>query len=174
MSEGRGQIKRGLWSSKLRVGRGTNDPTQEEITATRPWRRPSPKVGYSTSKAGGDSYRSRVIVKKRNLRGCDGLFKRHSETLNAYRMLVGRSLGGKKQTFGRSRKRWEGNLKMDHNGDTYGNGRWIELTQDFVQWRILVLAALRLIFICFEYRHQKSIPIQLFYSVNTAQSRCVL
>lgn len=63
---------------------------------------------------------------------------------------------------------------MDLNGDTYENGWWMKLTQDFVQWRISVLVTLRRFVLLLEYSTDTPNPIQLFYSVDTAQSGCVL
>jgi hypothetical protein len=54
-SKGRGQTKCSPWSSRLRVGRGANDPTSEKFTVAKPpetcrggpWRRSRPTQGCS-------------------------------------------------------------------------------------------------------------------------------
>jgi hypothetical protein len=49
-SEGRGQAKCSFWSSTLGVGHGADNPTLEESTVTKPWRKPRPTQGCSASK----------------------------------------------------------------------------------------------------------------------------
>jgi hypothetical protein len=101
--------------------------------------RPRSTLGYSLSRVGEeDSYRS-PVVKKRNLGGCNGLFKQHSEALDAYVMLVCRSLERKNNMHLEGLER-DGRviLRWILTEMTYENGRWMELTQDFVQWRISV------------------------------------
>jgi hypothetical protein len=39
---------------------------------------------------------------------------------------------------------WENDIKMELRKTCYEDGRWMELAQDHVQWRALVLAALNL------------------------------
>ena len=53
-----------------------------------------------------------------------------------YRVLVGK-LEGKRQ-LGRSRRRWENNIKMDLQEVGGGCGDWMELAQDRDRWRALV------------------------------------
>jgi hypothetical protein len=43
-----------------------------------------------------------------------------------------------------SEQGWEGNAKMSLRETGYEDGRWMELAQDLVQWRALVLAVLNL------------------------------
>jgi hypothetical protein len=58
------------------------------------------------------------------------------------RVLVGKSKG--KRPLGRSRRRWEDNIKMDLR-DVKGWGMdWIELAQDRDWWRVLVNAVMNL------------------------------
>ena len=53
----------------------------------------------------------------------------------------GRVLVGKpevKTQLGRSRRRWEDNIKMDHQEVRCGGMDWIELVQDRDRWRALM------------------------------------
>ncbi|KAJ4438684.1 hypothetical protein ANN_14631 [Periplaneta americana] len=50
------------------------------------------------------------------------------ESINAYRVLVGRPEG--KRSLGRPRRRWEGNIKMDLREVGYDDREWINLAQD--------------------------------------------
>ena len=52
-----------------------------------------------------------------------------------HRVLVGKPEG--KRPFGRPRRRWEDNIKMDH-WEVGGGGDWMELAQDGDGWRALV------------------------------------
>ncbi|KAJ4433135.1 hypothetical protein ANN_15392 [Periplaneta americana] len=54
------------------------------------------------------------------------------ESINAYRVLVGRSEG--KRPLGRPRRRWEDNIKMDLREVGYDDRDWINLPQDRDQW----------------------------------------
>jgi hypothetical protein len=52
-----------------------------------------------------------------------------------------RCLWGKpeeKRPLGRPRRRWEDNIKMDHQEVGRGFGDWMELAQDRDRWRSLV------------------------------------
>ena len=49
-----------------------------------------------------------------------------------------------KRPFGRHRRRWEDNIKMDHHAVGCGGMDWIELTQDRDKWRGLVIAVMNL------------------------------
>ena len=53
-----------------------------------------------------------------------------------HRVLVGKPEG--KRPLGRSRHRWEYNIKLDLQGVGGGCGDWMELTQDRDRWRALV------------------------------------
>jgi hypothetical protein len=48
---------------------------------------------------------------------------------------------GKRQR-GRSRPRWEDNIKMDLQDVVHGGIDWIELAQDWYSWRVLVTAVI--------------------------------
>ena len=60
------------------------------------------------------------------------------ERRGVYRILVGKSEG--KRPLGRSRHRWEDNIKMDLQEVGYRDVNWIELAQDRDRWRALVNA----------------------------------
>ena len=55
------------------------------------------------------------------------------QSRNAYRILVGKPEG--KKPLGRSRRRWEDNIKMDLREVGCDNGEWIDLAEDRDQWR---------------------------------------
>jgi hypothetical protein len=64
------------------------------------------------------------------------------EKSNAYRILVGEPEG--KRPIGRSRRRWEDNIKMDVREIGWGGMDWIDLAQDRDQWRALVNTVMNL------------------------------
>ncbi|KAJ4435933.1 hypothetical protein ANN_18555, partial [Periplaneta americana] len=80
-------------------------------------------------------------IKSRNLRWA-GHVARMGETRNAYRVLVGRPEG--KRPLGRTRRRWEDNIKMDLREVGYDDRDWINLAQDRDRWRACVRAAMNL------------------------------
>jgi hypothetical protein len=51
-------------------------------------------------------------------------------------VLVGKPEG--KRSLGRSRRRWEDNIKIDVEEVGGGRGDWMELAQDRDRWRALV------------------------------------
>jgi len=58
-----------------------------------------------------------------------------------------RGLNGKpegKRPLGRPWRRWEDNIKMDHQEVGCGVMDWIELAQDRDRWRVLVKAVMNL------------------------------
>jgi len=59
-----------------------------------------------------------------------------------YRFLVGKPEG--KRPLGRSRCRWDDNIKMDLQEMGCGDMDWIELAQDRDRWRALVNAVMNL------------------------------
>jgi hypothetical protein len=58
------------------------------------------------------------------------------EERGVHRVLVGKPEG--KRPFGRPRRRWEDNIKMDVQEVGGGRGAWMELAQDRDRWRALV------------------------------------
>jgi 3-oxoacyl-ACP reductase-like protein len=60
------------------------------------------------------------------------------ERRGVYRVLVGKSEG--KRPLGRSRRRWEDDIKMDLQEVGCGGMYWIELAQNRDRWRALVNA----------------------------------
>jgi hypothetical protein len=64
------------------------------------------------------------------------------ERRGAYRVLVGKPEG--KRQLGRSRHRWEGNIKMDLQEVGWGGRDWIDLAQDRDRWQALVIVVMNL------------------------------
>ena len=71
-----------------------------------------------------------------------GHVARMGESRGVYRVLVGKPEG--KRPFGRPRRRWEDNIKMDLQEVGCGGIDWIELAQDRDRWRALVNAVMDL------------------------------
>jgi hypothetical protein len=67
------------------------------------------------------------VVKSRRLRWA-GYVARMGEERGVHRVLVGKPEG--KRPLGRPRRRWEDNIKMDHQEVGGGRGDWMELAQD--------------------------------------------
>jgi len=59
-----------------------------------------------------------------------------------YRVLVGKP--EERRPLGRSRRRWEDNIKMNLQEVACGGMDWIELTQDMDRRRVLVTAVMNL------------------------------
>ena len=59
-----------------------------------------------------------------------------------YRVLVGKPEG--ERPLGRTRRRWEDNIKMDLWEVGFGGMDWIELAQDRNRWRALVNVVMNL------------------------------
>jgi hypothetical protein len=60
----------------------------------------------------------------------------------AYRILVGRT--ERRRPFGRPRRRWEDNIKMDLQEVGWGGVDWIDMAQDRDRWRAVVSAVMNL------------------------------
>ena len=91
-----------------------------------------------------DQYCSPIIVrviKSRRMRWA-GHVARMGERRGVYRVLVGKSEG--KRPFGRPRRRWEDNMKMDLHEVGCGCMDWIDLAQDRDRWSALVNAVMNL------------------------------
>jgi len=71
-----------------------------------------------------------------------GHVARTGEGRGVYRILVGKP--ERKRALGRSRRRWEDNIKMDLLEVGCGGMDWIELAQDRDRWRSLVNAVMNL------------------------------
>jgi len=71
-----------------------------------------------------------------------GHVARKGESRSVYRVLVGKPEG--KRPFGRPRRRWEDNIKMDLQEIGCGGMDWIELAQDRGRWRAHVNAVMNL------------------------------
>jgi hypothetical protein len=70
---------------------------------------------------------------------------RNGEKRNAYRILVGKPEG--KRPLGRPRCRWVDNIKMDLRVTGWGGMDWIDLAQDWDQWRALMNMVMNLQFL---------------------------
>jgi hypothetical protein len=64
------------------------------------------------------------------------------ERRGAYRVLVGKP--EERRPLGRSRRRWEDNIKRDLREVGCGCVDWIGLAQDRDRWRVLVSAVMNL------------------------------
>ena len=91
-----------------------------------------------------DLYCSPNIVRVRKSRRMRraGHVARMGEGRGVYRVLVGKPEGNR--PLGRSRRRWEDNIKMNLQEVGCGGMDWIELAQDRNRWRALVNAAMKL------------------------------
>jgi hypothetical protein len=81
------------------------------------------------------------MIKSRRMRWT-GHVARMGEGKDVCRVLVGRPEG--KRTLGRSRRRWEDNIKMDLREIGIDGANWIQLAQDRVQWRACVNTVMNL------------------------------
>ena len=75
------------------------------------------------------------VIKSRRMRWA-GHVARMGEDRVVHRVVVGKPEG--KRPLGRPRRRWEDNIKKDHQEVGGGSGDWIELAQDRDRWRALV------------------------------------
>jgi hypothetical protein len=75
------------------------------------------------------------VVKSRRMRWA-GHLARVGEGRVVHRVLVGKPEG--KRPLGRSRRRWEYNIKRDLQEVGGGCGDWVERAQDRYRWRALV------------------------------------
>jgi len=81
------------------------------------------------------------VIKSRRMRWA-GHVVRMDEGRSMYRVLVGKP--GGKRPLGRSRHRWEDDIKIDLQDVGYGGMDWIELAQDRDMWWELVNAVMNL------------------------------
>ena len=75
------------------------------------------------------------VVKSRRMRFV-GHVARMGEGRGVHRVLVGKPEG--KRPLGRPRRRWDDNIKMDHQEVGGSCGDWMELAQDRDRWWALV------------------------------------
>jgi hypothetical protein len=80
------------------------------------------------------------VIKLRRMRWA-GHVARMREGRGAYRILVGRPEG---RPFGRPRRRWEDNIKMDLEEVGWRGMDWIDMAQDRDRWRAVVSAVMNL------------------------------
>jgi hypothetical protein len=81
------------------------------------------------------------VIKSRRKRWV-GHVARVGEKRDGYRVLMGKREG--KRPLGRSRSRWEDNIKIDLEEVGCGGVDWIELTENRDKWRALVNAVMNL------------------------------
>jgi hypothetical protein len=81
-----------------------------------------------------------VIKIEKNHMG--GACSTYVEGRGVHRVLVGKPKG--KRPLGRSRRRWENNIRMDLQEVGCGGMDWIELAQDRDSWRALVNVVMNL------------------------------
>jgi hypothetical protein len=81
------------------------------------------------------------MIKSRRMRWA-GYVARMGEKRNAHRILVGKPEG--RRPIGRPRRRWVYNIKMDLREIRLRGMDWIDLAQDWEQWRALVNAVINL------------------------------
>jgi len=116
------------------VLRGIFGPKRDEVTGE--WRE-------IHNEQLNDLYCSPNIVRVIKLRGIrTGHVARMGERKGVYRILVGTPEG--KRPLGRPRRRWEDNIKMNHQEVGCGDMNWIDLVQDWDRWRALVNAVMNL------------------------------
>ncbi|KAJ4445846.1 hypothetical protein ANN_12531 [Periplaneta americana] len=123
-----------LWADVLQEARPA---TAKRDKVTREWRKLN-NAELHALYSSPDIIRN---IKSRRLRWA-GHVARMGESINAYRMLVGRLEG--KRLLGRPRRIWEDNIKMDLREVGYDDRDWINLAQDRDQWRAYVRAAMNL------------------------------
>ena len=71
-----------------------------------------------------------------------GHVARMGEGRDVYRVMVGKPEG--KRQLGRTRRKWEDNIKMDLQEVGGGYVDWMELAQDRDRWRALVSTVMNL------------------------------
>ena len=81
------------------------------------------------------------VIKSRRLRWA-GHVARMEEARNAFKILTGKPTGN--WPLGRPRRRWEGNIRMDHDEISINARNWVDSAQGRDYWRALVNAALNL------------------------------
>ena len=82
------------------------------------------------------------VIKLRRVRWAEHVAQME-ERKGVYRVMVGKTEW--KSLFGRPRRRWKDNIKMDLQKVECGGMDWIELVQDRDRWRALVNAVMNLL-----------------------------
>jgi hypothetical protein len=119
---------------KNRLLRRISGPKEDEVI--RGWRKLHNQEVYNLY------FLPRIrMIKSRRIRWA-GYVARMGEKRNAYRIFVGKP--ERKSPLGRSRYRWEDNIKMDLGEMGWDGMAWIDLAQDRFQWRALVNMVLNL------------------------------
>jgi len=124
--------KRRLRVSENRVLRRIIRPKRDELTGE--WRKLHNEEPNDLSST--NIFR---VIKLRRMRWV-GHVARMGERRGVCRVLVGKPEG--KRPLGRPRRRWEGNIKMDHQEVACEGVDWIKLVQDRGRWRALVTAVM--------------------------------
>jgi hypothetical protein len=81
------------------------------------------------------------VIKSRRMRWA-GHMACMGEGRGVYRVLVGKPDG--RRPFGRPRRRWEDNIKIDLREIGIDGANWIRLAQDRVKWRAFVSTVMNL------------------------------
>jgi hypothetical protein len=110
-------------------------PKRDEVTGE--WRRLHNKDLYVLYSSPNIIW----VIKSRILRWA-GHVARMEERKGAYRALVVKPEG--RRPLGRTRLRWEDNIKMDLQEVGWGGVDWIDLAQDRNRWRALVYTVMNL------------------------------
>jgi hypothetical protein len=76
-----------------------------------------------------------MVIKSRRMRWA-GHVTRTEKTITAYKILVGKPEG--KRSFGRPRRRWENNVRMDSREVGLERVDWLHLAQDREHWQVLL------------------------------------
>ena len=81
------------------------------------------------------------VIKYRRLRWAEHV-ARMEEVRSAFKILTGKPKG--KRPLGRPGRRWEDNIRMDHEEIGINAGNWVDSAEDRNYWRALVNVALNL------------------------------
>jgi hypothetical protein len=82
-----------------------------------------------------------LVIKSRRMKWA-GHVARMGEGRGAYRILVGRPEG--RRPLGRTRHKWEDNIKSDLQEMGWDGVEWIDMAQDRDRWRAVVTAVMNL------------------------------
>ena len=80
------------------------------------------------------------VIKSRRMRWAEHV-ARMGERVSGYSVLVGGNLR-ERVPFGRARRRWDDNIKIDLHKVECGGMGWVDLAQDRDRWRALVNAVM--------------------------------